>query len=121
MADTWNHRIQKFTHAGELVGAFGQNGSPFDETDSGLGLFYGPRDVALVDDDRLAVTDTGNHRIQLMDREGNFLSSVGSQGSQPGQFNEPVGLDTGPGGNVFMADTWNGRVQELTPELFPGQ
>lgn len=119
VADTWNHRIQKFTHEGELVGAFGQNGSPFDETDSGLGLFYGPRDVALVDDDRLAVTDTGNHRIQLMDREGNFLSSVGSQGSQPGQFNEPVGLDTGPGGNVFMADTWNGRVQELTPELFP--
>jgi sugar lactone lactonase YvrE len=119
VADTWNHRIQKFSHEGAVVGSFGQNGSPIDETDAALGMFYGPRGITLINDNRLAITDTGNHRIQLMDRDGNFLSSVGGFGNQPGQFNEPVGLTTGPFGNVYMADTWNGRVQELTSDLFP--
>ena len=54
-----------------------------------------------------------------MDRDGVFLSTMGSQGNQPGQFNEPVGLTTGPNGNVYLVDTWNGRVQELTPDIFP--
>jgi sugar lactone lactonase YvrE len=119
VADTWNYRIQKFTHDGELVGIFGQNGSPLDETDPGLGLFYGPRDIALIDDSRMAITDTGNHRIQVMDKEGNFLDTVGSLGNQPGQFNEPVGLATGANGNLYLVDTWNGRVQELSPDIFP--
>jgi DNA-binding beta-propeller fold protein YncE len=118
VADTWNYRIQKFTYDGRLLGVFGQNGSPFED-DPGLGLFYGPRDIALVDDGRLAITDTGNHRLQLMDRDGNFLDSAGGPGSLPGQFNEPVGLTTGANGNVYVADTWNGRIQELTPDLLP--
>jgi sugar lactone lactonase YvrE len=119
VADTWNYRIQKFTHNGELVGSFGQNGSPIDDSDPALGLFYGPRDIALIDNGHLAITDTGNHRIQIMDKDGNFLSTAGSLGSQPGQFNEPVGLTTGPNGNVYLVDTWNGRVQELSPDIFP--
>ena len=119
VSDTWNHRIQKFSHDGELVGSYGQNGSPFDENDPGLGLFYGPRGISLINDNRLAITDTGNHRVQIMDRDGNFLSSVGSQGNQPGQFNEPVGITNAPNGNLYLADTWNGRVQELSPDIFP--
>ncbi|MFO7684433.1 MAG: 6-bladed beta-propeller, partial [Chloroflexota bacterium] len=119
VADTWNYRIQKFSHDGQLIGSYGQNGSPIGDTDPGLGLFYGPRAIALVDDNLFAITDTGNHRLQLMDENGNFLDTVGLLGNQPGQFNEPVGLATGPNGDVYVADTWNGRVQEFTPSLNP--
>jgi DNA-binding beta-propeller fold protein YncE len=122
VADTWNYRIQKFTLDGELAGVFGQNGSPVDESDSALGLFYGPRSIALLDDDRLLVTDTGNHRLQLLDREGNFISQVGNggkPGNLPGQFNEPVGLAVAPQGSIYLADTWNGRVQQLASNLSP--
>ncbi len=118
VADTWNHRIQKFTLDGQLVGVFGQSGSPAAEDPTGgLGLFFGPRDIALIGEDRLLVTDTGNHRLQLLDRDGNFLSVVGAFGSLLGQFNEPVGLAVAPDGSIFVADTWNGRVQRLSPEL----
>ena len=118
VADTWNHRVQKFTLEGEFVGAYGTSGAPpADDPAGGLGLFFGPRDVILIGDDQLLVTDTGNHRLQLMDREGNFLSQIGGFGNQPGQFNEPVGLATAPDGSIYVADTWNGRIQRLTADL----
>ncbi len=120
VADTWNHRVQKFTLDGEFAGAFGQSGSPAaDDPTGGLGLFFGPRDVVLLPDDRLLVTDTGNHRLQTLDRNGAFIGSVGSFGNQPGQFNEPVGLAAAPDGSIYVADTWNGRVQRLSADLLP--
>ncbi|MBK8987813.1 MAG: TIGR03663 family protein [Chloroflexi bacterium] len=119
VADTWNYRIQKFTTTGEFVAAYGRNGSPADINDRALGLFYGPRDILLLDDGRLLITDTGNHRLQIMDRDGNFVDSMGQFGSQPGWFNEPVGLANGPEDSVYVADTWNGRIQQFTADLFP--
>jgi predicted membrane-bound mannosyltransferase/DNA-binding beta-propeller fold protein YncE len=118
VADTWNHRIQKFSLNGALVGSYGFNGAPVGE-DRALGLFYGPRDVMLLPGNRLLVSDTGNHRLQVMDREGNFLDSVGQFGNFPGQFNEPVGLAAGLADSVYVVDTWNGRLQQLNDALFP--
>jgi DNA-binding beta-propeller fold protein YncE len=119
VADTWNHRIQKFTADGEHVASFGTSGAPADASDGvGLGLFFGPRSIVMLDDDRLLVTDTGNHRMQLLTRDGEFLRAVGSFGNLLGQMNEPVGISQGPNGSIFLADTWNGRVQEFTPDFF---
>lgn len=120
VADTWNHRIQKFTLEGQLIGVFGQGGSPgADDPTGGLGMFFGPRDIAILSDGTLLITDTGNHRLQVMTPEGQFTRAVGSFGNQPGQFNEPVGLAVGPDGSVFVADTWNHRIQRLSPDLLP--
>ncbi len=120
IADTWLHRIQKFTLEGEYLDSFGLSGSPLAESDDeGLGLFFGPRSVILLDNDRLLVTDTGNHRMQLLDREGNFLQQIGSFGNLLGQMNEPVGLSQGPDGSIYLADTWNSRIQQFSADLVP--
>jgi uncharacterized protein (TIGR03663 family) len=120
VADTWNHRIQRFTLDGQWAGSFGRSGSVADEPDTGgLGLFFGPRDLLLLPNGQLLVTDTGNHRLQLMDREGNFLRVVGQLGNRPGEFNEPVGLGLAPDGTITVIDTWNGRIQQFTLDLFP--
>lgn len=118
VADTWNHRIQKFSLDGEWIAAYGQSGSPA-ETDAGLGLFFGPRDVLLLPGGQLLVTDTGNHRLKLMTQDGDFVRQVGFQGPAPGQFNEPVSLAIGPDGLVYITDTWNRRVQVYGADLFP--
>lgn len=119
VADTWNHRVQKFTLDGDFVDAFGASGSPDPESgDEGLGLFFGPRSIVLLNDGRLLVTDTGNHRMQVLDSEGNFEFQVGAFGNDLGQMNEPVGLGNGPDGYIYLADTWNSRVQQFSPDLF---
>ncbi|MEZ4589894.1 MAG: TIGR03663 family protein [Chloroflexota bacterium] len=124
VADTWNHRVQKFTLDGQFVGSYGRPGNTADDpTGQGLGLFFGPRDMAIVNDDRVLVTDTGHHRVQIMDAQGNFIGQLGAGndqfGAALGQFYEPVGVATGPDGFVYVADTWNGRIQQFTSDLIP--
>lgn len=110
VADTWNHRIQKFTSEGEFVkmwGYFGQGEKPE--------AFWGPRDVAIDPEGRVLVSDTGNKRIVSFDADGNFVSEFGSQGFEPGEFYEPVGIAINDQGNLYVADTWNQRIQSFQP------
>ncbi|MGH2536735.1 MAG: 6-bladed beta-propeller, partial [Candidatus Promineifilaceae bacterium] len=120
VADTWNHRLQKFSLDGDFVAEIGRSGTPA-EGQIGGGLFFGPRDILMRPDGNLLVTDTGNHRLQLLDPNGNFLQAVGGPrpGSELGSFSEPVGLAAGPDGTAFVADTWNGRIQQLSADLSP--
>jgi uncharacterized protein (TIGR03663 family) len=111
VADTFNHRIQKFDANGGFITAWGRPGATMDP---GIGpdtQFFGPRDIVIDSQGRLLVTDTGNKRVQVFDANGNFLTQFGADGSRPGQFNEPVGLAIDGQGNVYVADTWNKRIQ----------
>ena len=112
VADTWNHRIQKFTASGEFITTWGygisQTGDPFG--------FYGPRGIAVNADGNVFVTDTGNKRIIVFDSQGSYITQIGSAGFAPGQFDEPVGISVDEQGRLFVADTWNQRIQILTPD-----
>jgi DNA-binding beta-propeller fold protein YncE len=107
VADTWNHRIQVFDAAGNLLAKWGTYG----QTDNAANLLYGPRDVAVDALGQVYVTDTGNKRIMVFDPDGLYLTQWGGTGIGPGQFEEPVGIDVDAEGNIYVADTWNQRVQ----------
>jgi uncharacterized protein (TIGR03663 family) len=83
------------------------------------GAFDAPRAVAVAPDGALYVADSRNHRIQKFDADGNLLLTWGSFGSleagtaDPGNFNEPWGVGVGPDGSVYVADTWNHRIQKF--------
>ena len=62
------------------------------------------------------VADFGNHRVQVFDREGAFLRSWGEFGAEPGQFNNPIGLQLGPAGNVRVVDSGSERVQVFSQQ-----
>ena len=111
VADTWNHRIQKFTADGQFIKMWGD----FGQADSNVGM-WGPRGLAVDASDRLFVTDTGNKRVLIFDSEGNYVSQFGSVGMDSGQFDEPVGIAINTQGQVMIADTWNQRVQVFTPD-----
>jgi DNA-binding beta-propeller fold protein YncE len=64
------------------------------------------------------VTDTGNKRIVVFDSNGQFLSQFGAAGMNLGELDEPVGIAVDVDGKVYVADTWNQRIQifSLVPE-----
>lgn len=111
VADTWNHRIQKFTSDGKFITMWGTLGQA--ETKY---AFWGPRDVAAAQDGKIFVTDTGNKRVVVFDSTGAAITEFGEAGVLPGQFDEPVGIAIGSEGQIFVADTWNQRIQVFEPD-----
>lgn len=110
VADTWNHRIQKFSSTGQFVKMWGV----FGQGETGYSL-YGPRGLAVDSQGRVYVADTGNKRIAVFDADGHFLTAFGSLGFEPGQFDEPVAVTVDDEGMVYVTDTWNQRVQTFFP------
>jgi DNA-binding beta-propeller fold protein YncE len=111
VADTFNHRIQKFSADGKFIkmwGIFAQGDDPQD--------LWGPRGIAIDPQGNVLVTDTGNKRVLVFDKNLNFITQFGGTGFEAGQFDEPVGIAVSPSGQVVVADTWNRRVQIFEPD-----
>ncbi len=105
-----------------VAGAWGDNGTE-------AGQFNFPRGIAVGPDGNIYVVDSDNHRVQVFDPDGIFLREWGGQcnlstgqvcvdpdGDGPlspgdGQFQEPWGIAVAGDGRVYVADTWNHRVQ----------
>jgi hypothetical protein len=121
VADYANHRLQKFTSDGQYLTQWGSRGS-------GNGEFEFPYSVDVSRDGFVYVADAGNDRIQKFTTDGAFVAKWGITGPGDGQFHlhteaipgYPIGTGGGlaldVSGNVYVADTFNNRVQKFTPE-----
>ena len=107
----------------------------YNGTYDGLPLFA-PRAVAVGPNGERVIADTSNHRIVVVDGTGVELRTFGSHcnltdptgtpcvdpdGDGPqalgdGQFFEPWGVAVDPAGQIYVADTWNGRIQVFDAE-----
>ncbi|MBF0609110.1 MAG: hypothetical protein HQL61_16345 [Magnetococcales bacterium] len=107
VADTFNHRIQKFTSDGKFI-------DKWDNKGNGNGQFYYPEGVAVDGSGNVYVTE--NHRIQKFNAAGDFIVAWGSEGSGDGQFSYPAGVAVDGSGNVYIADAGNDRIQKFTSD-----
>jgi DNA-binding beta-propeller fold protein YncE len=57
------------------------------------------------------VADTGNKRVVVFGPDGSPLGQFGGFGLELGGLDEPVGIAIDRQGRVYVADTWNRRVQ----------
>ena len=60
------------------------------------------------------VLDSGEDRIEMFTADGIFLTTWGSSGTDPGEFDRPFGIAVSSNGRVYVADSANGRVQVFT-------
>ncbi|WP_007196099.1 NHL repeat-containing protein [Hoeflea phototrophica] len=98
VADTWNHRIQRFNSDGKWLGYFGKSagGQP--------GEYCGPVAISVSPDGSVLITDWGNNRLQWFDNIGNLLSMEEGRGlSKP---YDALAFED----QVVAADSENGRV-----------
>jgi len=79
-------------------------------------LFYMPSDIAVDEEGNVYVLDSGNHRIQKFDPQGNFLASFGRRGQGPGEFQYPQSIDIDANGFMYVSDSGNQKLQILKPD-----
>ena len=74
-----------------------------------------PWGVAVNEQDEIAVSDVGNHKIHLFKSNGTHIRSFGGLGTQLGEFNRPAGI-TFHVDNIIVAEQNNNRVQEVSKQ-----
>ena len=90
---------------GGAAGAPAGAGRPTD-------LFDRPTDVAWDSAGNIFVADgIGNQRVAKFDKNGVFIKSWGSKGTEPGQFAAARAIAVDVQGNVYVADSGNKRIQ----------
>lgn len=122
VVDMGNHRIQKFDTSTnvlpQLLSKWGGSSEPGHASSplaQEAGQLRSPWGIALDAAGDVYVTDTGNHRVEKFDREGNFITQWGGFGNGDGQFNFPYGIALDARGSVFVVDSANSRIQEFKP------
>ena len=109
--DGKGHQVFKFSPEGNVLMTLGKPGVAGD----GHYEFNQPSSVLVAPDGNIFVGDghggASNSRIMKYSASGEFLTSWGSQGSEPGQFAVPHDLAIDSSGRIFVGDRGNNRVQ----------
>ncbi|MGH7205259.1 MAG: 6-bladed beta-propeller [Nitrospiraceae bacterium] len=119
VVDMGNHRVQKFDTSTnvlpQLITKWGGGGPGHASSAQSqeAGQLRSPWGIAVDGNGDVYVTDTGNHRVQKFDREGNFMTQWGGFGNGDGQFNFPYGIAVDGRGSIFVVDSSNTRVQQF--------
>ncbi|XP_078661424.1 uncharacterized protein LOC144905572 [Branchiostoma floridae x Branchiostoma belcheri] len=100
--DGQNGRLRVFNQDGSEVGTYGAgHRSPMP---------WQPCYVTVDGEGNILVTDGNNHRVHVLDREGNFKFKFGSWGSDKSQLKNPMGICVDGMGNI-VADSGNRCVK----------
>ena len=80
----------------------------------GKQILKAPWGVAVNEQDEIAVSDIGNHKVHLFKSDGTHIKSFGEKGVRQGEFDWPSGI-VFHGANIIVAEqSQNSRVQELS-------
>lgn len=117
-------RIYEVTPSGTLsyVAGNGSYGAPTPGPATSSDLFS-PQGLAVDSAGDLYISDTGSNRILKVTPSGTLSVIAGNGGSgapTPGpatssELQQPEGIAVGSAGDVFIADTYNGDVEKVTP------
>ena len=99
VSDYANKHITVYTPNGDLVRKFGSD------------KLEGPDGLTINNKGLLFVADYLGHKECVYSEDGEFQYSLGSTGSQPGEFNCPDQICIAQDGLVYVSDSWNNHVQ----------
>lgn len=125
IADTGNHKVRMIDEVGKIstivgTGVAGYNGDNGPAIDAQLNT---PSDVAVAPNGTLYIADTSNNAVRVVLTDGTIhtYAGTGVRGfsgdggpAELAQLDRPYGVEVAPNGNLFIADTHNQRIREVT-------
>ena len=127
VVDTSNHRVLRAALGAAIVTAAG-DGSPGDDGDGRLGRLAQlnqPSACALDTAGNLFIADTMSNRIRRVTPAGAIatVAGTGAEGfggdggaATSAQLRAPGGVAVDDDGNIFIADSGNNRIRQVTPD-----
>lgn len=125
IADRDNARIRRVSPAGVIstvagTGTHGYNGDDRSATSAALNR---PRGVVVTASGELYILDQGNQRVRKVSAgvittvTGNGKAGFNGDGiaATTAQLNNPSGIAVDLAGNLYIADTGNGRIRKVSP------
>jgi YD repeat-containing protein len=106
-------RIQEFTPEGKFIGQFGAKGIGKSELEYPEGIAIDPEGDIWVAN---SYDELNSSRVEEFTAKGEFIRSIGSQGTGNGQFKHPSDLAFDSEGNLWVVDLFNDRIQVLSAE-----
>ena len=105
------NKVDVFTMEGQFLNSFGSQGNgPLE--------FSNATDIAVGKKGEIYVADAQNNRVQVLNRDLSFRTSMseGSSGHGSGCLSQPQAIAVNSEGNVYIADMMNHCVQAFTPD-----
>jgi len=101
----WHGHVYLYTKGGEKTKVFGKKGGSPGKLSRAQGLAVDPIEG------KTYVMDYLRHTILLFDASGTFVREYGGEGWDPGWFSYPRDICLDKQGRLFVADTFNKRIQ----------
>jgi len=125
IADTGNARIRKITSDGNIntIAGAGAQSSTGDGAAATKATLYAPMSVSLDGSNNIYILENGDSRIRKIDSSGNISTIAGTgvagfagdgSAASNAQMNFPTGMAIDSSGNLYIADTLNGRVRKIS-------
>jgi tripartite motif-containing protein 71 len=109
VADTFNHRVQRFSATGAYQARWGYRGRG-----TGDAMDY-PRGVAVDPQDRTVwLNNTRSANLKHYTPAGGSLGSFGTQGAANDQFYYARGITVGTDGRLYVPDSGNRRLKVMS-------
>lgn len=106
IVDSMRGVVEVYTKTGQFVKELGQMTSVY---------LIDPSGITVDSDGNIYVTDIGDDNIKVFDTNGAHLSTIGSRGTENGQFMNPSDICIDPIKELlYVSDTDNHRIQVLS-------
>ena len=129
IVDAPTSRVREVNAATQIISTVGGTGFAGFGGDGGAATAAAlnhPRGVAVDGSGNVLVADTGNQRIRVFPLGGNISTLAGGGSGYDGSLGTsailgaPNGVALDSEGDLYIADTYNNRVREVTPSSPPG-
>ena len=126
IADTWNHRIRRVDPVTGMIQTIAGTGQPKWTGDGGpasSAALNEPVALAVDRKGKLYIADQTNNRVRMIDTQTGIITTVAGTGEAGYNGDDmpateaglagPSGLALDSDGNLFIADTFNGRIRKI--------